>query len=175
MVQKERKPQLIGNRFTAIVAVCLIGFIAARDFHAAFLGAAPKSSWLIDLHFLPLPSWALVIVNVAFFGFFLLLGLGFYRWAKGKERVVIGGWFASALLGLLVAPIAGELSPHTVAALRFVQGVSMAVAFVGALLILVKSPAFGKSDVLTVERLLLFLGAFIVILLAIGALIYFAF
>ncbi len=167
------RPKLIGNRFSAIIAVCLTALFAAEDVQAIFSNALPKSHWLIDLDFLSPPIWATALVNLTFYVFFLWAGVGLYRSTQGKERVLVCGWFASFLLGLLFGPIEGLIPPWAIATIRYAKGIGMSVAFIAALLILVKSPPFGKSDATSLGRLLLFLGLFVIGALVIGALIYF--
>ncbi len=173
MERREHKFQLIGNRFTAIIAVCLTGFLAARDFRSAFSGAPHKSGWLIPLDSLPLPIWAIIIFNLLFYIYMLWLGFWSYRGTQGKERVVVGGFFSAALLGLL-GPIKALGSPHAITAIRSAQAVGMSISFFAALLILLKSPAWRTGDAKTAVRLLLFLGAFLLFAFVAGALLYWA-
>jgi hypothetical protein len=172
MERREHKFQLIGNRFSAIIAVCLIGFFATRDLRAVFSGAPHKSGWLIPLDSLPLPIWALITLNFFFYIFILWLGVWSYRGTQGNERVVVAGFFTSALLGLL-SPIKTLASPHVITAIRSVQAVGMSAAFFAALLILLKSPTLGKGDAKTAMRLLLFLGTLFVSAFVVGAVMYF--
>jgi hypothetical protein len=169
MAGREHKFQLIGNRFTAILAVCLTGFLAWRDLRAAFSEAPYTAGWLITpLDSFPLPAWGVAAFNVAFYIYVVGLGVWFYRGVQGKERFVVAGF----LLGLL-GPIKALASPRAVAAIRTVQAVGMGVAFFAALTILLESPTLGKSDAKTAMRLLLFLGAFSVFAFLVGAVLYF--
>jgi hypothetical protein len=59
------------------------------------------------------------------------------------------------------------------AAIRSLQAVCMTVAFLATILILLKSPAFGRGDAKTALRVSVFLGTFVVVALLLGALIYF--
>jgi hypothetical protein len=172
MAQREYKFQLIGNRFNAVIAACLTGFLAARDLRAVFSGASHKSGWLIPLDSLPLPIWAVITLNLFFYIYMLWLGYWGYRATQGNERVVVGGFFTAALLGLL-GSIKALGSPQALTAIRSVQALGMSVAFFAALLILFKSPAWQKGDAQTARRLLLFVGAFAVFVLVIGAVLYF--
>jgi hypothetical protein len=172
MERREHKFQLIGNRFSAIIAVCLTGFLAARDLRAIFSAAPYKSGWLIPLDSLPLPIWALITLNLYFYMYMLWLGVWGCRGTQGSERVVVVGFFTSALFGLL-GPIKTLASPHAITAIRSVQAVGMSVAFFAALLILLKSSPWGKGDAKTAMRLLLFLGAFFVFAFLVGAVLYF--
>lgn len=164
--------QLIGNRFSAIIAVCLTGFLAAGALRAIFLDAPHKSGWLIPLDSLPLPIWAVITLNLYFYFSMLWLGGWGCRGTQGNERVLVAGFFTSALLGLL-GPIKALASPHVITAIRSVQAVGMSVAFFAALRILLKSPAFGKGDAKTAMRLLLFLAVFFVFAFVVGAVLYF--
>jgi len=102
----------------------------------------------------------------------LWLGYRGYSGTQGNERVVVGGFFTAALLGLL-GPIGTLGSPQAITAIRSVQALGMSVAFFAALLILLKSPAWQKADAQTAGRLLLFVGAFVVFVFVIGAVLYF--
>jgi hypothetical protein len=173
MDQQAHKFQLIGNRFSAVFAVCLTGFLASRDFRAMFSAAPHEAGWLMPLDFLPLPIWTVAILNIAFYVYLFWVAFWFYRGVQGKERMIVAGFFTSGLLGLL-GRIKAMSSPHAVSAIRAVQTVGMGVAFFAALVILLESPAFGKSDAKTAMRIFLFVGAFFVIALLLGALLYFA-
>jgi hypothetical protein len=142
MDERKYRPQLIGNRLTAAIAVCLTGFLAVRDFRAVFSGTLPKPGWLIPFDSMPLPIWAMAIVNLAFYVYMLWLGVVFYRWAQGNERVVVAGFFA----GTLLSPIKALVSPPAVAVIRSVQAVGMTVAFLAATYIFLKSPATAKGN-----------------------------
>ena len=171
MAQREYKFQLIGNRFNAVIAVCLTGFLAARDLRDVFSDAPHKSGWLIPLDSLPLPILAVIIFNLFFYIYMLWLGYWGYRGTQGSERVVVGGFFTAAFLGLL-GPIKALSSPHAITAIRSAQAVGMSIAFFAALLILLKSPAWQTGDAKTAVRLSLFLGAFLLFAFVVGALLY---
>jgi hypothetical protein len=120
---------------------------------------------------LPLPIWTVIAFNLFFYASMLWLGFWVYRGAQGNERVLVGGFFTAALLGLL-GPIKALSSPHAFTAIRSIQFAGMTVAFFAALVILLKSPALQKGDAKTAVRLLLFLGAFVLIAVLVGALLY---
>jgi hypothetical protein len=143
MDQQAHKFQLIGNRFSAVFAVCLTGFLASRDFRAVFSDSPHKAGWLIPLDSLPLPIRGVAAVNLVFYAYLFWLYFWFYRGVQGKERIVVAGFFTSGLVGLL-GHIKALSSPHALAAIRVVQTVGMGVAFFAALVILLESPAFGK-------------------------------
>jgi hypothetical protein len=172
MAQREYKIQLIGNRFNAVIALCLTGFLAARDLRAIFSGTPHKFGWLIPLDSLPLPIWAVITLNLFFYICMLWLGYWGYRGTQGNERVVVGGFFTAALLGLF-GSIKALDSPQAITAIRLVQALGMSVAFFAASLILFKSPAWQNGDAQTARRLLLFAGAFVVFVFVIGAVLYF--
>ena len=173
MAQLEYKFQLIGNRFSAVIAVCLTGFLAASDLRAVFSGAPPKSGWLFPSDSFPLPIWAVITLNLFFYIYMLWLGFWGYRGTQGMERVVVGGFFSAALLGLL-GPIKALGSSHAITAIRSAQAVGMSIAFFAALLILLNSPAWQTGDAKTAVRLVLFLGAFLLFAFVVGALLYWA-
>jgi hypothetical protein len=171
MERREHKFQLIGNRFTAIIAVCLTGFLAARDLWVVFSGAPHKSGWLIPLDSLPLPIWAVIIFNFIFYVYMLWIAYWVYRGTQGNERVGVGGFFTAALLGLL-GRFEALGSPRAVTAIRLVQAAGMSIAFFAALLILLKNPVWQTGDAKTAVRLSLFLGAFVLLAFVVGALLY---
>jgi hypothetical protein len=171
MERREHKFQLIGNRFSAVFAVCLTGFLASRDFRAVFSPAPHDAGWLISLNFLSLPIWAVATLNVVFYVYMFWVAIWFYRGVQGKERIIVAGFFTSGLLGLL-GRIKALASPHAISAIRTVEPIGIGVAFVAALVILLKSPAWQKGDAKTAVWLLLFLGAFLLFAFVVGALLY---
>jgi hypothetical protein len=172
MNTREHKFKLIGNRFSAILAVCLMGFLAQRDIRGVFSETPHESGWLMPLDFLRLPGWGVAVINLAFYIYLIWVGVWFYRRTEGNERLLVAGFLTSGLLGLF-GRIRALASPHPMATIRSLQSVCMTVAFVAAILILLKSPAFGRGDAKTALRLSGFLGAFVVVALLLGALIYF--
>src|SRR6202790_1651377 len=116
MAPRQHRFQPIANRFTAVIAVSLTGFLAARDLRAVFSGVPHKSGWLIPLDSLPLPIWAVIAFNLFFYIYMLWLGFWGYRGTQGNERVLVGGFFTAALLGLL-GPIKALGSPHAITAI----------------------------------------------------------
>jgi len=173
MERREHKFQLIGNRLTAIIAVCLTGFLAARDFQAVFLGAGAlhRSGWLFPLDSLPLPIWTIIVFNLILYIYMPWLAFCFYRGTQGNERILVGGFFSAVLLGIL-GPIKTLGSPRAVTAIRSVQGLGMSIAFCAALLILLKSPAWQTGDAKTAMRSLLFLVVLVLTAFVVVALMY---
>jgi hypothetical protein len=173
MEHREYSFQLIGNRFSAIIAVCLTGILTAVDLRALFIAAPHKASWLLGpLDSWPLPIWSVIALNLLFRTALLWGGVLFLRGTQGKERLVVAGWFMSACLGML-NPIEALSAPPAIAVIRLLRTIGMSVAFLAALLILLKSPAFGRDDAKTALRLLLFLGTFIAFIFLASAALYF--
>jgi hypothetical protein len=172
MARREHKFQLISNRFSAIVAVCFTGFLAERDLRAVFLTAPRKSDWLIPLGSLWLPIWTVIALNLFFYIYFVWLGYWAYRGTQSNERVVVGGFFTATLLGLL-GRIRVLSSPPAISAIRSVQALGISIAFFATVLILLRSPAWQKGDAQTAGRLFLFVGAFVVFVFVVGAVLYF--
>jgi hypothetical protein len=137
MEQQEPKPRLIGNRRIAAIALCCTGFIAAQSFRAIFAHAPHDSHWLVSLDFMSLPIWTVVLINLGFYVYLLWVGVEFYRLAQGMERVVVVGWFNIIFLGLIQNLVS---TPHA-AAIQWVKAAGMAVAFLTATYIYLKSPA----------------------------------
>lgn len=140
MGQPDHKFWLIGNRLSAIIAVGVTGFLAAEEFRAIFSDPPRKFSWLFPLDSLPLPTWTAVALNVFFYLYMLWLGFWGCRKTQGKERIVVAGFCTGGLFGL-AGPIRALASPRAVMAIQSIQAAGMSVAFVAALLILLRSPA----------------------------------
>lgn len=172
MEAREPKFRLIENRFTAILAVCTTGYLAWRDIRAVFSNIPQKSGWIMSFDFLPLPDWIVAAINLLFYAYLLWIAIWFYRRVEGSERIVVAGFFMSGFIGFL-ARIDAFGSQQLIAAIRSLQSGSMTVAFVAAVVILLKSPAFDKGDAKTALRLFAFVGAFLVAALLIGGVIYF--
>ena len=172
MEGREHKFQLIGNRFSAVLAVCIIGYLAWRDIRAVSSNIPPKRGWIMSFDFLPLPAWSVAAINVLFYFYLLWVAIWFYRRVEGSERIIVAGFFMSGLIGLL-ARIDALGSQQIIAAIRSLQSGCMTVAFVAAVVILLKSPVFDKADAKTARRLFAFVGTFLVVALLIGGLIYF--
>jgi hypothetical protein len=171
MDHPEQRPQFIGNRVTAIITVCVIGYLMTGQFRIVISSPAPTFDWMMKFDFLSLPAWATALINLVFYFYLLWIGFWCYRSTQGKERPVVGGFLSALVLGLLVHTSI-RISPHVLAAIRCAQGACASVAFFGALVILVKSPAFGKSDGRTAGRMFLFFGVLAAALFVLAALMY---
>jgi hypothetical protein len=138
MQQAEHKPGLIHDRRDAVIALCLTGFVTAWSVRDAVYQSQHKLPWLLDLQFM-LPSRAAVAVNVGFYTYLLCLGVVFYRMARGKERVLVAGWFA----GIVFVPVRILVSTSG-AAVDYVEAVGMMAAFLAAVHILID--VFASAD-----------------------------
>ncbi len=127
------KVGLIPNRFTAIVAVVLTGFVTAASFRTAFYSA--PYYWRPFSYLPMLPRWAQLLINAAFYGYVLWLCVVFFVAAKGRERILVAGWCP----GLLLNPIKGVVSSPAVTAIRQFQAFSLAVAFLAAVSIFLEA------------------------------------
>lgn len=136
MQQGGCQPRLIGNRRTATIALVLTGWVTALSVRAAFSQGQHHSYWLLPLSPL-LPTWALWTANGLLYAYLLWLCIVFLRAFPGKERILIAGWVPGILLG----PIEGRVSAPAAAVMQYVEAISIAVAFVAALLILLQSLA----------------------------------
>jgi hypothetical protein len=169
MEQRRYKLGLIPDRRTAAIALCSTGFIAVQSFRAVFSHAPRNSHWLFPLDFMSLPIWFGAIVNLSFYVCTLWACVEFYRIAQGKERIVVAGWFNVMLL----SPVQNLVSPPHAAAIQWVKAAGMAVAFLAATYILLKSPASAEGITKMAKRRLLVLCAVFVAVLVLGALLYF--
>jgi hypothetical protein len=139
MKQPKYEPGLINSRRDAMIALCLTGLVAALNVWAvahSFESVAHSSQhrlpWLLDLRFI-LPKRPAVAVNVGIYAYLLYLGIVFYRMARGKERILVAGWFFGIFLGPL------QILPSvSAAAIDYLQTAGMLIAFVAAVSILVE-------------------------------------
>ena len=124
-----------------MVAVVLTGFLAALSFRDAFLRPVQHAQWLLPLAFM-LPNWAGRAVNIAFYGYLLWAGVLFFRFAQGKERIVVVAWF----LIIMLYPVEIFGSHRAAVAIKYVEAAAMAVAFFAALDILLRSVGRDKAQ-----------------------------
>lgn len=142
MEQARDKAHPIENVRGAVVALCLTAIVAALSFREALLHTQHKSYWLVDLRSI-LPASAAVVVNLGFYAYLLWLGIMFYRSARGKERVVVTGWFASLFLGW----IQNLVSMPAVAVINWAKAACMLMALLAAIDIVAKNFAGIKGRV----------------------------
>ena len=166
-----RKVQLglISNRRNAAIAVCLTGFVAVQSFRGAFSQAPHNPDWLLPLDPISMPIWILAVVNVAFYLYLVWVVVTFYRSAQREERVVVAGWFGV----LLLIPLHLLASARGAAAIQWVKAAGMAVAFIAAGYILLKSPANATGISKMASQRLFVWVAVLATALVLGALLYF--
>jgi hypothetical protein len=170
MEQPKSKPQLMGNKLTAAIALCSTGLVGVQSFRAVFSHAPNRPHWLVSLDFVSVPIWTVATVNLAFYVFFLWTGVEFYRAAQGKERIVVAGWFNV----LLLSPFQNLVSPPHAAAIQWVKATGIALAFLTAAYIFVESPTGTEGITNAAKRRLLVLCLVLAAALVLGALMYFA-
>jgi hypothetical protein len=137
MERRENKTGLIYSPRVAVVVLCLTGFVAAwtvygaisRSLRVAVHNSQHNFPWVLDLRSI-LPAWAAVALNLGIYAYLLWLGVMFYRYARGKERIVVAGWFAGIFLGPIQI-----LLPASATAVDDLQAVGMIAAFLAAIYI----------------------------------------
>ncbi len=123
---------LVTTRLRAAVAVGLTAFVLVQAVRGVLnLGNTP-SGWLVPWGSL-LDGWPLVAVNVFFYGYMWWLGYWFIRGTRGRERVLIVGWFA----GILLWPLE-TLKNGWVMEIRYVAALGLAVALIAGVSLLMR-------------------------------------
>jgi hypothetical protein len=79
--------------------------------------------------------------NTALCAYFLWLGVLFFQKAFAMERVLVTGWFSVILL----SPIQKLVSRSSSVAIQYAKAVGIAVAFIAAVLILLRMPKSRES------------------------------
>ena len=148
MGQPEFKARLIHTRRGAVIALCFTGYGAALSVRDVLWHSQRQHHWLLDLDWLvywhiSLPAWVVAGVNLTFYAGLLWGGVGLYRIAQGKERVLVVGWAAVIFLGLIQFLI----SASAAAAIDPVKAIMAAAAFLAAVDIFSKMPASGYPRV----------------------------
>src|ERR1700689_3170920 len=95
-----------------------------------------QSGWMFNVSFL-LHGWLLMAVNLFYYGFVCWIGFWVIRGTTGPERFFMVGWF----LGGLLSPLR-MLGAHWAVAIKHIDAVGLAVAFLAALSLLL-----GHSEV----------------------------
>jgi len=100
MEEAGRNQGLITTRRAAAFAAIVTGFVGIMTFRAAFFHPVrhPHFHLASSIGFL-FPRWALLPLNVAFYAWVVWLCLVFFRAARGKERIVVGGWLPGHPIG----------------------------------------------------------------------------
>jgi hypothetical protein len=138
MGQQELKDRLIHTKRGAIIVLCSTSYVAVLSFRNLLLQSQHETPWLIDPLSL-LPAWAVAGINLGFCAC-LIWGLAvLYRLAQGNERVLVGAWVTSFLVGLikyLASAPAGVF-------IDYVKALAMLVVLLAAVDILFRMPASG--------------------------------
>jgi hypothetical protein len=82
-------------------------------------------------------------VEIGFYAYLLWLGVVFYRVAKGRERVLVAGWFVP----IFFRPIQSVVSMKTAAAIDYVKAFCIFVALLAAVDIFLKTFASDDPEV----------------------------
>ena len=148
MEQSEIKPRLIHTKRGAVIALCLSGYLAALSVRDVLWHSQRQHHWLLDFDWLVLwhisvPAWIVAGVNLAFYAVLLWGGVLLYRIAQGKERVLVVGWAALLLLGLIQFLISASAATEIDSLKAFMA----AAAFLAAVDIFLKMPASGYPRV----------------------------
>jgi hypothetical protein len=133
MEHLEYERSLIEDRREAIIALCLTGLVTALSFRSLFSRSQHNFHGLIDLP-LSAPTWVVLAVNLGFYAYLFWVGIMFYRSARGKERILVVGWFAPVVLGPIqyLVSIPGAVT-------GYLRAICMTVAFVIAVYIFLET------------------------------------
>src|SRR5271156_1873031 len=121
--------QIVTTPFVAFFALAFTGSVLGRRFHEEL--AAHPSSWTL-LSFGFLPTWLVVILNIAMWGGICVIGIGFARAPFRKDEKAL---FVSLVGSFILSPIAA-LFPRTGGFIHVVQTMLSLTAFLAALAIL---------------------------------------
>ncbi len=129
-------PQLITSRFGAIMVLAFAASVVGRQFHSAVL--AQPSSWTWVGSGL-LPTWAVVIINIAFWSAVYWMGVTLPLAHSRKDERALLASFAGLIMLIPVAAIFPRIS----GVLLVVRTLLSLTAFIGALAILL---SFASRD-----------------------------
>jgi hypothetical protein len=122
---------LVTTRFRAFVSVAFTGWVLALALHSQMRGGG-LTGWKWQFSGL-LPTWAVVIINIAFWGAIYWMGFAFASSPLRKEeKLVLVGFIGSIMLGPVRA-----LLPRIDSATHVMQTLLSVVSFFAALAILV--------------------------------------
>ena len=130
---------MIASRRAAVIALCLTGWVTVLDVRSIFAHPHPQSHWLIPFAF-DAPHWIVIAVNVGFNIYLLWLGITFFRFTQGKERVLVAGWFT----GFVLSPVQ-HLAPSFASPIQYINALAMAGALISAVFILFRVREQGNS------------------------------
>ena len=123
------------KRGVAVGLTALVFALAIRD----VLHLGHRRGWLLPLGLL-LHGWLLLGANVVFYGYLCWLAFWIIRGTKGRERVVMVGWFSAILLSPL------EILQHGWAVeIRCICVLGLAVALLAAVSLLFRPAAVGNA------------------------------
>jgi hypothetical protein len=137
LVAQPQPTRLLTTRLRTGVAVGLTAFVfalAVRD----VLHLGHKRGWLLPLDFM-LHGSPLVAASVIFYGYLCWLAFWFIRGTKGRERVVMVGWFATILLSPLQT-----LQHGWAMEIRYICTFGLAVALLAAVSLLLHPTVVGS-------------------------------
>ncbi len=138
--EQKDKPKLIPNPSTAIVAIILTGLVALSGFRTAF--SKKPYYWHPYLHLSMLPKWGQFSFDLGFYFLLLLLFVSFSGGTRGKERILVAGWFPD----LFMNPLKALVPLPAVWAIRQFQAISLAVSFLAAISIFLEIAAREITD-----------------------------
>ena len=124
--------RLLTTRLRTGLAVTLTAFVFGQAVREVLNPSKTPSGWLFPVDFV-LHGWALVAVNVFFYGYLWWLGYWFTRGTHGRERVFVVGWF----VGILLWPLE-TLSYGGVVEIRYIGAFGLAVALIAAVSLLIR-------------------------------------
>jgi hypothetical protein len=120
---------IVTTPLVAFLALAFTGSVLGRRFHEAV--AAQPSSWTL-LSFGFLPTWLVVILNIALWGGIYVIGVGFVRAPFRKDEKAL---FVSLVGSFMLLPVAA-LFPRTSGLIHIAQTMLNLTAFLAALTIL---------------------------------------
>jgi len=121
--------QVVTTPFVAFFALAFTGSVLGRRFHEEI--AAQPSSWAF-LSFGFLPTWLVVILNIAMWGGICVIGIGFVRAPFRKDEKAL---FVSLVGSYMLLPVAA-LFPRTGGLIHIAETLLSLTAFLAALAIL---------------------------------------
>lgn len=122
------------------MAVAVTGFLFALAVRGGLHPDHARLGWLVPFAFLG-HRWALLAVNVAFYGYLCWLGFWFIRGTAGLERVFIAAWFVN----ILVSPLE-RLWPHWLVTIRHIGIFGLAVALLAGISLLLNRSESPDSE-----------------------------
>jgi hypothetical protein len=122
--------RLVTTRFRAFLAVAVTGRMLAFGFHSGMTGGLSTWQWLGTGLF---PTWAVVAINVAFWGVIFWMGIALALGSSRKDEKIL----LVAFVGIAILTLIGSLLPRIASGILFVQTLLSLGAFFAALAILI--------------------------------------